>query len=97
MATRLFKYDFTAGGIIEDMFDGSEVGNLIENSGWHPTKEGAISVADDSEQCGLVLRDLDLSALENDDIREIARSAGIEGHDKKRIWKLKEEIKAMED
>lgn len=90
MATKLYKYDETTGGIIEDMFDGAEVGNLIANGGWHPCIEYAKPVEDEPEE--LVLDGLDLDKLENDDIREVARAAGIDGHDTKRIKTLKEEL-----
>lgn len=98
MATILYKRDPDSGGVIKEMFDGAEVGNLIHNGGWHTRVE---DVYPEPEKCqdhiyeegNLVLDDLDLSKLENDDIREVARAAGIKGWKRKRISTLKKELK----
>ncbi len=97
MATILYKKDPESGGVLKEMFDGSEVGNLIHNGGWHTRVEDVYQEQDSGkdhidDDGNLVLDNLDLSKLENDDIREVARAAGIRGWKTKRIATLKKLI-----
>ncbi|MBT8341044.1 MAG: hypothetical protein KJP07_13595 [Desulfatitalea sp.] len=85
MATKLYREDQETGVIVVDWFDGSEVGNLIANGGWSVCPPGDTPAQADT-----------MDELSNEEIREIAKLAGIEEHNKKRINTLKDEIKAME-
>ena len=90
MATTLYKYDPVKKGIIEEKFEGSDVGNLIANGGWVADLNDVNTAHDDTLE--LIPSNLNLDKFENDDIREFARAAGIEGYDKKRISTLKKEL-----
>lgn len=91
------------GEYITGKFDALDVHTNILHGGWFASKEEAYAAQEinkeenpkEEEEYEEEVKEkiLDLESFGNDDIRELAKSAGIEGHDKKRIATLKKELK----
>lgn len=108
MATLLHKYE--DGEYKTAWFDPIDVSTNIKHGGWFASKEEALPAPEVEEiqeepvaivdvepeaETTLELKNLDLDTFENDDIRELARSAGIKRWKSKRIKTLKREIEAI--